>query len=48
MCDGDGLDLVDVLQKESEPESAWGQEERIVSSEMIQGLMKCFDEAGLL
>ena len=48
MCEGEEIDLMDTLHKESEGGSAWGQEVGTVPLEMIQGLMKCFDEAGLL
>ena len=37
---------MDVLQKETGSQSVWDQ--GVATSEMIQGLMKCFDEAGLL
>ena len=44
----DEIDLMDSLHKESESGPVWGEEEGVVPSEVIQGLMKCFDEAGLL
>lgn len=39
---------MDVLQKETGSQSVWDQEEGVATSDMIQGLMKRFDEAGLL